>query len=236
MRKPPNIRITGHIAWIPLIILAALTLLFLVWKVFQAGQRLGGYDIEQLTLEVERQQKMLEKQEQMLVDYRGELTGFQRAAQIEKEASRKAQKEIFDLKNQLAESRAEADLLRSLISENQLSLKIKDFRLEHGKDSHLYTFQFNLVQVLEGAGVTKGVMQIEVLGTQNGEPKRLKRSEFSADSKEHIDLNFKHFQKISGTVRLPPEFQPDSIRIEIRSKNKKVKSSIREFVWSPTSR
>lgn len=218
-----------------MILLASLMLFFVGWKVYQAGQRLGGYEIEQLKSEMQQQRNLLKKKEQSIADLKSEMTGYQRMAQIEREASRKAQQEILSLEKDLAESRAEADLMRSLVSKNQLSLRIKDFKLERGTGEHEYKYRFTLVQVLEGVGVIRGVMEVVVLGQQNGKIRQLDRSEFSADGKRTVALDFKHFQKIEGGIKLPSDFLPESIRIQIRPKNKKIKPMTNEFVWLTVS-
>lgn len=222
---------TKHIAWLILLVSMLCVLVFLIWKAYQAGQRQGGYGMERANHKIEQQQKLLEKQEQMIAKFRNQSIASQRAAQIEAKASREAQKEIIMLENELAESRAEADLLRSLKSENQLSLYVKKFKLKLGDEDQSYRYQFILAQALEGAGITKGTLVMEIIGRQDGVLRTLGRSSFSADGKKTVELDFKHYQKIDGTIRLPLDFVPEAVRIEVRPKNRKSKNLTRKFIW-----
>ena len=183
---------------------------------------------------MQEQEQLVERQQQLISDYRAQLTRYKRQAQIEKEANDKVQQELLELRNRLAEYQKENELIRSLVSERRLTIDIKDFQLTYLKAIQAYHYKFTLVQLLENAAVTKGELSIVIVGKQGDEQKLLDRSMFSPDKQASISLSFRHYQKVSGEILLPDDFSPDFIRIEVRSKGKKgVKKVQKELVWPP---
>ena len=221
------------VVWGPLVVLLLAVEIFLLWQVFEYGRKEGGYYAGQSVQETERINRLMDEQAQAITECRNQSVSCQRAYQIEKKANREIQKEVVSLRNQLASVQNEADLYRSLLSENKVSLYIKKFVLRQQPAKDRYSYSFFLMQALEESESTKGTLKISVHGNQEGASRKLTRKEFSVDGVDVVKLEFKHYQKVAGEMVLPTGFVPENILIEAFPKGRAGKKMTRKLPWAP---
>lgn len=84
-----------------------------------------------------------------------------------------------------------------------------------------YNFQVILVQQLLKKRYAKGYIELEVLGSLDNKPSRIKLKDMSALTKKDLSFSFKYFQVIEGGFTLPDNFIPEKIQLSaILTKNK----------------
>jgi hypothetical protein len=70
-----------------------------------------------------------------------------------------------------------------------------------------------------------------VSGKQAGKERHLALKDLAEGGKNSLPVNFTHYQDLEGVIRLPKNFQPESVTIDIRPKNKKLKRVTEVFQW-----
>ena len=212
-------------------VLGALLLALLLWQVYQLGRVQGGYDGRQANAEKQLLLEELGKQQQRLEQFQNEAARYQRQAQIEQQAGRELQEELVRLQDEQARLRSEVKMLKELISSGAGSLYIKDFRLEPGQAPGRYRYAFTLVQVKESVDTTRGKLVMKISGVEGKKKKRLDQSDFSPDGDKAVKLEFKHYEDVSGEIRLPEGFKPKELKIEFLPRNKELKKLQTTLPW-----
>ena len=208
-----------------------LLFVLILWQVYQFGRVQGGYDGQQAEAARQGLLAELRTRQQQLQEFQGQAARYQRQAQVEQQASRELQAELVRLQEEQARLRAEVKMLKGLISSGAGSLYIKDFRLEPGETPGHYRYAFTLVQVKESVATTRGKLVMKISGVQGKKKKRLDRKDFSPDGDKAVKLEFKHFQDVSGEIRLPEGFRPRELRIEFLPRNKQLKKLETRIPW-----
>lgn len=212
-------------------VLGALLLALVLWQVYQLGRVRGGYDGRQASAEKQHLLEELGKQQERLEQFQSEAARYQRQAQIEQQANRELQEELVKLQDEQARLRSEVKMLKGLISSGSGSLYIRDFRLEPGKAPGHYRYAFTLVQVKEGVETTRGKLIMKISGVQGKKKKRLDRNDFSPDGNKAVKLEFKHYEDVSGEIRLPDGFEPKELKLEFLPRNKELKKLETTLPW-----
>lgn len=202
------------------------------WHFYEQLAHQGSGLAEQANARAKNFERQLTEKTKELDELKGELARVKSQAEVQANASHDVQQQLVQLENERAEMQSELARLRSLVTDNNASLMIKGFSLHEESERH-YRFTLNVVQVQSDEPVTKGVVEITILGKKNGKTSRLKAKDYS-DSTEPITLDFKNFQKVTGTIRLPPGYEPEKLMVEITPENKKLKKYTEDFQWKAT--
>lgn len=218
----------------------ALLLLALVggvaWQAYEFGVRQGGFDQVRSESELSRLGRELVQAETALKEVRSEAVRYRRQAEIEVEASRKLQEQLVSAQREKADLKSEVEMLRSLISNDNGSLYIRQFSLLPLDEENRYRYSFTIVQVLEKVETTRGKLVMKVSGKLKDKNKRLDRSEFSPDGEKVVKLEFSNYQDVSGEIQLPEGFQPVSLLVEFLPRNRELKKLSRRFSWEDNLR
>ena len=202
------------------------------WQAYSWGVRQGGYDQEHSTREIASLQTALREQQAEARDLEAASIRYRRQAEIEQQASRELQQQLIAVENEKAALQSEMETLRSLVSNNNGSLYIKNFKLQPAEGENRFKYDFTIVQVMEKVEITKGKLVMKVSGKLNGKKKRLDRTEFSDDDEKAVKLEFSNFQDVHGEMQFPEGFEPESILIEFLPRNKELKKMSKTFSWS----
>ena len=205
------------------------------WQVYDLGRRQGGHErgvTDERMAEYERRVQALEAQREAL---RLKAATLERSAQIDRDAVRRNLEEIRGLQADRAALQQEVALLQGLVSKGQGALYVKEFRLRPGEGKGRYRYAFTVTQVLQKLGTTEGEIRILVRGTQGGKAKRLSLKELTGGKTASLKMRFKHYQEVSGVLQLPAGFEPKSLTLELRPKNRKLSRVTRVFDWKPAA-
>ncbi len=203
----------------------------IAWQIFEFGLRQGGFDRSRSAEEISRLGQELAQAETALKEARSEAVRYRRQAEIEVEANRELQEQLVSMQKEKADLKSEVEMLRSLISNGNGSLYIRNLSLRPLDEAHHYRYSFTLVQVLEKVKTTRGKLVMKLSGKLKGKRKRLDRSEFSEDGEKVVKLTFSNYEDVSGKIQLPEDFQPESLLIEFLPRNKELKKLSRRFSW-----
>ena len=208
----------------------------IAWQAYEFGVRQGGFDRVRSESDISRLGQDLAQAETALKEARSEAVRYRRQAEIEVEANRRLQEQLLAVQRERADLKSEVEMLRSLISNNNGSLYIRNFSLLPLDEENRYRYSFTIVQVLEKVETTRGKLVMKLSGRLKGKSKRLDRSEFSPDGEKVVKLEFSNYQDVSGEMQLPEGFQPRSLLVEFLPRNKELKKLSRRFSWQDNLR
>jgi len=201
------------------------------WQAYSWGVRQGGYDRDRSTQEIVALKTALEEQQAEMRDLEAASVRHRRQAEIEQQASRELQQQLIAVEDEKAALQSEMEMLRSLVSNDNGSLYIKNLKVQPAAGSNRFKCEFTIVQVMEKVGTTKGKLVMKVSGRLNGKKARLDRTEFSDDDDKAVKLEFSNYQDVRGDMQFPEGFEPQSILIEFLPRNKELKKLSKTFAW-----
>lgn len=138
----------------------------------------------------------------------------------------KLQDENLSLKKQLT-------FYENLLSSSdapELQVVVKNFTLKQGAQEGQYIYTLTLTQFARDAKTQSGQVDINVVGTQNGDEKTLTMNEITEESTNFLKYSFRYFQNFEGRLSLPKQFVPKQAIVNILPKGQKQPKKI-NFAW-----
>ena len=117
---------------------------------------------------------------------------------------------------------------------NQDGFLIEGFNVESSLSERIYRFELVLMQQTKIKNTLKGNLQVTLVGSQNGAPRKYKiESLLLTPEQDKLRFSFKYFQVISGELKLPLGFQPElvSVHADIFQFKRKKGELTSEFKW-----
>lgn len=187
------------------------------WGLYFLGQRSAGYDFSQLSdklVATGDYARSLEEQKSKLSE---QLAVLERGRQVEQTAFSDVDSSLKDLQQEILELKEEVAFYRGIVAprESDGGLNIQSFKVEKTTEERVYRFKLVLTQVSKNDSLVKGRVKIDLAGIREGKPTKLTLSEVSGSSSPNLDLRFKYFQTVEGSMLLPVGFSPTDIEIEI---------------------
>ncbi len=201
------------------------------WGLFELGLYQGGAKRLEAAQERVVLQQRIDELTLLSQQQREQVTMAQRGNEIDQAAYKEVRDNLKQLQEEILELRQEVEFYRGIVSpaERQVGLTIQNFKLLPAGEDHLYHFELVLTQVLKNDRTTSGSITFIVRGVQAGEPKELRFKDISPNSSVKNDFRVRYFQKIEGDIRLPADFAPRSVVIEIQPVKRKTIS--KTFDW-----
>lgn len=225
-RKPPSLVIRHHdparvrkITWVLLVVwllsLAIVALAVSEW-IPHAGGNHGG-----------DQQRTLKRD---LDDAQTQLVVLKRSEQVARAA-------IDDMRGTLREREEEIEGLRSDLAfyarlvggSKREGLAVPELTLKPVGGSNAWNFSATITQNFKRDKEMQGNLSLSVEGVTRGKLHVLDWSTLQqhADAKG-VGYSFKYFERVSGTIMLPPDFEPNRVRVHLDGDGTPVNQ---EFAW-----
>lgn len=227
----PRIVQPGGTSNLWLLVVGLLGLVLWTWQMFEAGRGWAGYDFERSHSQVSQLQARIEQLEASVGQLRLEAASNARSSQIDRDAVRQAQVTMGELQAERSKLSKEVNFLRGLLSAGRGPLHVRNFILSELADGR-YRYRLTVAQALRNIGTTEGELRLTVAGKdEDGARKKLDLGTLTQDGMQSQPLRFVHYQDVEGAIRLPQGFQPESVSIDIRPRNKGLKRFSEIFQW-----
>lgn len=218
--------------WLVMALLLALALA-VGWRSFDFGREHAGDELRDLRQTVSSQRQRIDELEQQRDTLQEQLAGMERSAQVDREATRGAREQLSRYQEERVQMEEELTFLRSMVSSKgeREAIRIQRFTLESGGQSGLYRFSFTVTRAIANDSAAVGSIFFAVDGVQNGEPRLLPLREITEEKSEKLRMRFNNFQDVEGLIRLPDDFKPRRVIVEIKPNNKKLPEVKEHFDW-----
>jgi len=216
-------------SWLRIVLLLAI-LAIVGWYGYQLGGSAFQGGIVGFKPSAEQKIKSLEEEREEL---RRQLTMLQQAAQVDQEAIRAIKEQIKTFQDERLKMEEELAFLRGIVStsSNKTGLKIQNFKIEPGIEDRQYSYKFSVSQVINSGTVAKGTIHIRLEGLQDGHSKVLGLESLTNDKRVSHKMRFRYFQNVEGKLKLPAEFVPASLTIEVKPVGNKLAPVTETFDW-----
>lgn len=211
---------------------AVLVTIALVYLGYIYGVRTGEVRSESR----DRELALLNHEVARLRDERVELQAHQTVLKNENVIATRSAREVRDtvaaLELRVLELTQELDFYKSIVSASsaERGIRVQSLRVSRGEDRQIFAFQVTLIQVLGRGKSVKGSVSLTLTGTRDGEAHDMPLSELSTVSA--IPFSFRYFQRLTGRLTVPDDFQPTDLRLSIMPRTRGVTGGDTTMAWS----
>lgn len=213
--------------------LAGLTVVLLIfsgWLLYDHGLSMAGFERSSA---LRRQQELADEIRRLRDDsqqLRESLARAERTLQTDQIAYQELERSLSESAKQIVKLREEISFYRNILSpENKISgLQIHSLNLERAGGENDYRYRLVLIQALKHDQVVTGSGTLEINGTQAGESAVL---HFPQAGDKPIRVNFKYFQEIEGLIRLPRNFKPVRVKVNVTTAGPTPKTVEQTYHW-----
>jgi regulator of replication initiation timing len=121
-------------------------------------------------------------------------------------------------------------LTSTISSKSSTQVEVTHFTLNYDNENQFYPYKLVLTQWTKEAQLAEGLVQIRLLGKENGKTKLLNMESITDNHIEALEYQLTYFQRISDYLQLPKGFIPESLIIRILPKDQKNMNEI-HFRW-----
>jgi len=139
---------------------------------------------------------------------------------VDRQALELVRKELAGQKEDMAGLEEGLAFYRSLISPGEIEpgLSLRGLELKAGDQPGQYFYRIVVQQEARTHEQLKGTLSVVVRGEKAGKPVEYPLQELSDDFRAGGSaLQFRYFQSVEGLLALPEGFEPDSVRVQVRT-------------------
>ncbi len=217
----------------------ALVILGVFLAFFLGGYYVGRWELSDLEddIRISRQENatlrnQLNAQMQQYLELDKEHAALKRIQQIDHEALQMAREEHKKLQQINLELEKDiANLSRVVRKGGGSYLRIRDFTLTKGDVDGSYHYVFTVSQMEGSLTESSGDVIIHVSGVLEGKKVSLGLEDLPGSAPTEQKMRLRHFQNISGKLKLPQSMVPESMEIEIIPSSKNLMPLKESFNW-----
>lgn len=176
-------------------------------------------------------ERRVQAQQAVIGELQQRVSTLTRSDQISRDANRDVQAMLADKDEQIAGLRADVAFYERFVGGNGerkgLSVHSAEFAREAGGS---WRYQVVLTQSLNRGALSQGRMQFDVEGIRAGRLETVKWDTLQqtpgAPGQEYA---FRYFQRLGGSIMLPPGFTPQRVKVALRGQGANVDQA---FAWT----
>lgn len=154
---------------------------------------------------------------------------LEREAQVERQAYAEVDAHLERLQEEILELKEELAFYRSIAASEQahaLDIRSFDVRRDGGGE---YLYRLVLTAAMKNDKVISGTVHLSVSGERGGRPVSLSLGELG--EVQGIGFRLRHFQKIKGRLKLPRDFTPRRVLVQITASGGNQTKIEKSFDW-----
>ncbi|MFT4563040.1 MAG: hypothetical protein ACI9BW_002792 [Gammaproteobacteria bacterium] len=165
--------------------------------------------------------------------YVSEVATLQTTVEVDRYARAEHQKTISGLQTQVADLKLELAFYRDIVSSTQPEKgpHVRGFKLRDVGGDGRFQYRLVLTHVNKDDRVSKGRVDVEIRGQDNGTKQHLNLAEVVEPDSGDLGFNFKHFRRIEGVMQLPSNFSPEKVHVAVYEDGQKKSSFKKTYDW-----
>ncbi len=163
---------------------------------------------------------------------RDKIITLERLLQVDKQIAVNLQNEIKALQDDVYRLKGELEFYEGIMSATTESkgLNIQGLHIE-ATGPKQYHFKLILTNVAKNANHVKVTLDMSIEGMGESGSQTLPLDKVIAGSKPNVGIEFKHFERIEGSLHFPPGFTPLRAIVDLRRKGSQKSIVKRVFKW-----
>ncbi len=167
-------------------------------------------------------------------ELRRELTHLKSVREIDQNARKASYEQIRELEGIIVELRKDLTFYEELMTSNEGASgpKVEGLKFIPVDDQGRYNYRLVLTNVAKNGKVADG--QVEVKFTGNGQHGRtlIRLADAVETGGDALNFSFKHFCRIEGTMKVPPDFKPEQVQVLVLQPHHKYASFDETYNWA----
>lgn len=207
-----------YLRWLAIGFFTALALA-LSLGMYDAGRQFAGFDKNEINHELDRLSRLNNRLEKENSELRMKVAGLERQLQMDTAAREDITKHVKTLEDEnirLKEDVAFFQNLGSVTGKTEQRVSISHLKLARGQLPGEYRYSLLLVQGGQRTKDFQGNLEFAVNFRQNGE--KMVTPLASESPSNTFDVNFKFYQRVERSFRMPPDAIVESIQVKVFEK------------------
>lgn len=217
--------------------LVLVVLIYVGWRNYYQEWGLKALQVLPLQTKLKRAHESIEALEAEQLSLQEKMATLIRQNQLDQKAMQQTQASLQQRQLDCLKMEEELVFLRHVVSPDKANsgLQVHKISLKPTAKLQEYLYKFTVSQGLNKSGNAIGWIHLSVEGeSRAGKKVVLNLQEITKDKTNKIKMNFKHFQDVAGAIRLPDDFMPKKLTIEIRPSKKRQSRVKKTLDWSLT--
>ncbi len=214
----PKMTVRTHVAWywrwLGMVLLASLSLALALW-IYDAGRRFAGFDRSEIEQEVKTLQESSARLDVEAEQLRAVANASESRLKIEQSAQTQLALQVKTLEEENRRLKEDLAFFENLgPATNKLSIN----RFTVQKDVLPGEYRYRLLVLLGGAARDRqfqGGLQLVVNVQSQGRNGMIVLPDRSQAENNNFRLNFKYFQRVEGTFRVPDQSKIRSVQVRV---------------------
>jgi len=172
---------------------------------------------------------LLEKNKRLEV----ELSLIKTSQEINRIAVKEVRKQIDNEQGKQLSLQKKNALLNELVASGDAedALQMMDFKLTKTTNKTVFQYALTVTHVKQAGNKITGNLTLFIEGQRDNAKTQLGMDIVTTNNISQIKLNFTHFQRIEGKIKLPKGFKASALIVKVVAKNHKVNSSKERYKW-----
>jgi len=111
-------------------------------------------------------------------------------------------------------------------------LRLRDFKIVKMGTPRKFRYSFTIRQLVQDFGESIGAIEVQVIGKRDGEEMDSALDKLAGYNRLRHKMKFKHFQKVQGSIKVPDDFKPEKLVVEVKPETDKITPVSETFPWS----
>lgn len=187
--------------------------------IYDYGKSRANFDFDSLENESEVMHEQFGKLTREIDSLQQKLVASERSREIERQAYSEVDDSLRDLQAEILELKEEVAFYRSIVAprESSRGLRIQRFKITPTAQNKTFRYKLVLTQVIKNNRVTRGEVEIQIEGVQNGKHRTLSLASVSVEKQQKLPFRFKYFQSFEGDLIIPDGFVPSRVNVKVVS-------------------
>jgi len=200
-----------------LVLLAVLGALAGLWGAFEAGRSSAGFSLRRALLEEHARAAEIGRLTARVHDLEARLAAAELARRVDRTAYEQVEKSLAELQTRIGDQSQELAFYRGIISPSDglAGLRVQRLRVLPGVEPRRYRVRIVLIQAARQDAIVSGSVDLGIDGLRAGRAASLPLAEIGTASKT-LAFSFRYFAEVETEIRLPADFQPQRVQIEVR--------------------
>ena len=159
------------------------------------------------------------------------------AAEVDHQANEAVRINLVQLQKEIAQLEEKNNFYLSLMrpATGNKGVVVDPPIITPATEANAYRYNLLIKQIATQHQPVFGYIEFELVGKQEEKARRITLKELSAMvDNERIELNFKYFQRIKGTMVLPDGFTPEQVAVKVVMRNPGGRVIEQQFTWLTT--
>lgn len=204
-----------------------------LWWVYGLGHDQGSADARMSRATEARLRIQIDDLRSRVAELTDQATLLERSQQIDRTTFERLEDQLKRRERQISHLEEELAFYRSLVSSADArgGLTIERFSLlaEGGNE---YQYELVLTRLDHDDTEISGNVDLTLSGVDAGGDATVAVADLLVDDNSMMRFDFKYFQALSGRVRLPDGFEPDTIHVRVLPDHDGVDGIDEEFAWN----